>query len=44
MEECQEVVNTYIDKAILTIVFIYILVHLHFMQVVYTHWKNHGRQ
>ena len=42
MEECYQVVNNYADKVILTMIFIVILIDIHFTLVVYTHWKNHG--
>ena len=44
MEECYEVVNNYADKAVMTFIFVAVIIATHFILVVYTHWKNFGRQ
>ena len=44
MEECYEVVNNYADKAVMTFIFVAVIIATHFILVVYTHWKNYGRQ
>ena len=43
MDECHEVVSRHIDKVIAFIVLIAIGVSMHFIVVIYSHWKSYGQ-
>ena len=42
LDECHEVVSSYFDRGITILLFLSIIIGLHFVHVVYTHWKNFG--